>query len=113
MAVYNKDGQRTAGRTVQVALNAACSSIVAGCGPNWHKQNAHDKVQGMRKPAALNVSLTPELVTFVAAQVGSGRYGSASEVVRSSLRLVEEHKRRSTASPMLIGAPAPVVPNAR
>ena len=67
----------------------------------------------MTKRAALNVSLTPELVTFVAAQVGSGRYGSASEVVRSSLRLLQEHERRSTTAPMLIGAPAPVVPNAR
>ncbi len=67
----------------------------------------------MTKRAALNVSLTPELVAFVAAQVGSGRYGSASEVVRTSLRLLEEQERRSMASPVLIGAPAPVVPDAR
>jgi antitoxin ParD1/3/4 len=44
----------------------------------------------MRGRAALNVSLTPELVAFIAAQVGSGRYGSASEVVRASLRLLEQ-----------------------
>jgi antitoxin ParD1/3/4 len=40
--------------------------------------------------AGLNVSLTPELVRFVAAQVASGRYGSASEVVRASLRMLLE-----------------------
>ena len=67
----------------------------------------------MTKRAALNVSLTPELVAFVASQVRSGRYGSASEVVRTSLRLLEEQNRRSMALPVLIGAPAPVVPDAR
>ena len=65
----------------------------------------------MTKRAALNVSLTPQLVAFVAAQVGSGRYGSASEVVRTSLRLLEEQERRMT-TPVLIGV-APVIPNAR
>ncbi|WP_210528525.1 type II toxin-antitoxin system ParD family antitoxin [Rubellimicrobium arenae] len=43
----------------------------------------------MTRRAALNVSLTPELVAFVAAQVGSGRYASASEVVRAALRCLE------------------------
>jgi antitoxin ParD1/3/4 len=40
----------------------------------------------------MNVSLTPELEKFVSAKVGSGRYNSASEVVREALRLLEEHE---------------------
>jgi antitoxin ParD1/3/4 len=39
----------------------------------------------------VNVSLTPELEKFVSAKVDSGRYTSASEVVREALRLLEEH----------------------
>jgi antitoxin ParD1/3/4 len=39
----------------------------------------------------MNVSLAPELEKFVSAKVGSGRYNSASEVVREALRLLEEH----------------------
>jgi antitoxin ParD1/3/4 len=38
----------------------------------------------------VNVSLTPELDKFVARKVESGRYTSASEVVREALRLLEE-----------------------
>ncbi len=41
----------------------------------------------------MNVSLTPELDKFVASKVESGRYTSASEVVREALRLLEEHDR--------------------
>lgn len=39
----------------------------------------------------MNVSLTPELEKFVSAKVQSGRYNSASEVVREALRLLEDH----------------------
>lgn len=39
----------------------------------------------------MNVSLTPELDHFVATKVNSGRYNSASEVVREALRLLEEY----------------------
>ena len=39
----------------------------------------------------MNVSLTVELEKFVSAKVESGRYNSASEVVREALRLLEEH----------------------
>ena len=39
----------------------------------------------------MNVSLTPQLEKFVSAKVESGRYNSASEVVREALRLLEEH----------------------
>ena len=37
----------------------------------------------------MNVSLTPKLDSFVGQQVKSGRYRSASEVVREGLRLLE------------------------
>ncbi len=40
----------------------------------------------------MNVSLTPELEEFVNSKVKSGRYNSASEVVREALRLLEEHE---------------------
>ena len=39
----------------------------------------------------MNVSLTTELEKFVSLKVESGRYNSASEVVREALRLLEEH----------------------
>jgi putative addiction module CopG family antidote len=39
----------------------------------------------------MNVSLTPERERFVSTKVDSGRYNSASEVVREALRLLEEH----------------------
>lgn len=42
----------------------------------------------------MNVSLTPELEAFVHAQVASGQYASASEVVRQSLRLLEEYETK-------------------
>jgi antitoxin ParD1/3/4 len=45
----------------------------------------------------MNVSLTPQLESFVTAKVGSGRYNSASEVVREALRLLEEHDRARAA----------------
>lgn len=41
----------------------------------------------------MNVSLTPELEQFVHTKVKSGRYLSASEVVREALRLLEERDR--------------------
>jgi antitoxin ParD1/3/4 len=45
----------------------------------------------------MNVSLTPELDNFVTGKVESGRYNSASEVVREALRLLEEHDRARSA----------------
>lgn len=38
----------------------------------------------------MNVSLTQELESLIAKKVKSGRYHSASEVVREALRLLEE-----------------------
>ena len=41
----------------------------------------------------MNVSLTPQLEELVNQRVRSGRYNSASEVVREALRLMEEQDR--------------------
>ncbi len=41
-----------------------------------------------------NVSLTPEMEAFIDGRVASGRYRSASEVVRAALRLLEEDERK-------------------
>jgi antitoxin ParD1/3/4 len=41
----------------------------------------------------MNVSLTPELEGFVNTKVQSGRYNSASEVIREALRLLEEQEQ--------------------
>lgn len=38
----------------------------------------------------MNVSLTPELEQFIDYKVKSGFYGSASEVIREGLRLLDE-----------------------
>ena len=46
----------------------------------------------------LNISLTPTLQRFVSARVGSGRYLSASEVVREGLRLLEQQERMRKAA---------------
>lgn len=51
--------------------------------------------RAMPKRVPMNVSLTAELASFVTEKVASGRYGSASEVVRTSLRLLEEKEPRS------------------
>jgi antitoxin ParD1/3/4 len=41
----------------------------------------------------MNVSLTPELEKFVEDTVASGRYASASELVRAGLRTLEAEER--------------------
>ena len=45
----------------------------------------------------MNLSLTPELERFVLSKVQSGRYNSASEVVREALRLLEQHEQARVA----------------
>ena len=46
----------------------------------------------------MNVSLTPELEDFVNDKVKTGLYNSASEVVRESLRLLEQEDQRKRFS---------------
>jgi antitoxin ParD1/3/4 len=44
-----------------------------------------------------NINLTDRLDRFIETEVGSGRYGNASEVVREGLRLMERRKQEERA----------------
>lgn len=44
-----------------------------------------------------SISIGDHFAGFVDAQVQAGRYGSASEVVRAGLRLLEEHEAKVKA----------------
>lgn len=46
----------------------------------------------------LNVSVTEHLARFVADQVGSGRFSTASEAVRAGLRLLENELAAASQS---------------
>ena len=48
-------------------------------------------------PRNTSVSLGDHFAEFIDAQVRTGRYGSASDVVRAGLRLLEEHEAKVKA----------------
>ena len=60
----------------------------------------------MASTPSLNVSLTPVLEEFIAGLVASGRYQTASEVVRAGLRLLEKFEA-ADLPPALTGIAAP------
>ena len=51
----------------------------------------------MARQTTLNVSLTPTLRKYVHSKVRSGRYESASEVIRDSLRALQEREQATEA----------------
>lgn len=53
----------------------------------------------MPSKSSLSVSLTPELTALIATKIKTGRYRSASEVVRAALRLLDEQDQSRTRSP--------------
>jgi antitoxin ParD1/3/4 len=44
-----------------------------------------------------SIALGDHFTSFIDSQVQAGRYSSASEVVRSALRLLEEHETKESA----------------
>jgi antitoxin ParD1/3/4 len=53
--------------------------------------------KGMNMSKNTSITLGDHLDQFIGAQIGAGRYGSASEVVRAGLRLLEERETKLQA----------------
>jgi len=63
----------------------------------WYDQNYRRCQKKLRMARNTSISLGEHFIEFVDGQVSSGRYGSASEVVRAGLRLLESHENQVRA----------------
>jgi antitoxin ParD1/3/4 len=59
----------------------------------YHVEDASDGAHNV----TININLPPQLEAMVRQKVASGRYASASEVVREALRLLEHQERLQDA----------------
>ena len=83
------------------AANRACSAGPPNGGTHFFpfmrmpKTASFRHMVGMKgRGVNMNVSLSEELANFVKDKVSTGRYGSASEVVREALRLMERAEQQ-------------------
>jgi antitoxin ParD1/3/4 len=67
------------------AMGLAQQSLTIFANPHY------PRAESPKAPMTLNINLTPHLEKLVRQKVDSGRYNSASEVVREALRLMEKH----------------------
>jgi antitoxin ParD1/3/4 len=74
-------------------FSAHLSGAQHGCGAHVHLCQSSPSAPCLSRDDVMNVSLTKELEQLVNAKVKSGRYLSASEVVREALRLLEDRDR--------------------
>ena len=78
------------------ATNKTCANFVIRVMVNRIGIN---RIGDCNRTAIMNVSLTPELERFVASEVETGLYQTASEVIRAGLCRLKQEKERLPAGP--------------
>ncbi|WP_407642557.1 type II toxin-antitoxin system ParD family antitoxin [Caballeronia arvi] len=66
----------------------------------WDTIGCYPSIGELPMPSkyALSISVTEHLSSFIRSEVATGRYSSASEVVRAGLRLLEEQTSHRASS---------------